>query len=230
MFGTNNGHRGSVPFVNHPNIRHKEFLSRTHQKTTTKLPTTADSLIGTGGLRTKPTSIYPTGRFGRSFHNSVGQVKQSDKLKIAEQRQWLNNGNVKKSDEEKVIDLSKTDNSPDTASMRKKSSDLFSVLESAYDTSDIENFEDKNDQESPTISPALQPQTGPLDLTTLIRPQKVSSQDQRPNYNSWNTYNPGQFKENSPEWQMAMLQYLIDMKMNGHKIQEVSFDEVRYNA
>jgi hypothetical protein len=44
-------------------------------------------------------------------------------------------------------------------------------------------------------------------------------------YNSYSQFNPGQFQENSPEWQMAMLHYLIDMKMNGHKIQEVSVDE-----
>ena len=48
-------------------------------------------------------------------------------------------------------------------------------------------------------------------------------------YNSYHKFNPGQFEENSAEWQMAMLQYLLDMKNNGHNVQEVSFDKVRFN-
>ena len=46
-------------------------------------------------------------------------------------------------------------------------------------------------------------------------------------YNSYHKFNPGQFEENSPEWQMAMLQYLMDMKENGHNVQEVSVDKVK---
>ena len=45
-------------------------------------------------------------------------------------------------------------------------------------------------------------------------------------YNSYTRFNPGQFKENSPEWQATMLHYLMDMRNNGHHIQEVSVDEV----
>lgn len=44
-------------------------------------------------------------------------------------------------------------------------------------------------------------------------------------YNSYNTFNPGQFEESSAEWQMAMLHYLLDMKKNGHKVREVSVDK-----
>ena len=47
-------------------------------------------------------------------------------------------------------------------------------------------------------------------------------------YNSYQQFNPGQFQENSPEWQMAMLHYLIDMKDHGHKIQEVSVNKVTF--
>ena len=46
-------------------------------------------------------------------------------------------------------------------------------------------------------------------------------------YNSYNTFNPGQFEESSAEWQMAMLHYLLDMKKNGHKVREVSVDKVK---
>ena len=45
-------------------------------------------------------------------------------------------------------------------------------------------------------------------------------------YNSFRKFNPGQYEENSPEWQVAMLQYLLDMKNHGHKVQEVSVDKV----
>ena len=34
------------------------------------------------------------------------------------------------------------------------------------------------------------------------------------------------FAENSPEWNMAMIQYLIDMKNHGHKIKEIETSKV----
>ena len=46
-------------------------------------------------------------------------------------------------------------------------------------------------------------------------------------YNSYRQFNPAQYEENSPEWQIAMLHYLIDMKKHGHKLQEASENAVR---
>ena len=60
-----------------------------------------------------------------------------------------------------------------------------------------------------------------------IKLTTTSRQDSN-TYNSYHKYNPGQFEEDSPEWQMAMLQYLLDMKNNGHDIQEVTNDKVWY--
>ena len=100
---------------------------------------------------------------------------------------------------------------PETTTLSKKSSELHQAM------------------------PLLNPQTAanPVerDESAIIRGDKVASPEFFPLgtnkvYNSYSTFNPGQFKENSPEWQMAMLRYLMDMKMNGHKIQEVSMDEV----
>ena len=54
----------------------------------------------------------------------------------------------------------------------------------------------------------------------------ISTRQESNIYNSYHKFNPGQFEENSPEWQMAMLQYLLDMKDNGHNVQEVSVDKV----
>ena len=45
-------------------------------------------------------------------------------------------------------------------------------------------------------------------------------------YNSYRTFNPDQYQENSPEWQLAILRYLVDMKENGHFVQEISVDKV----
>ena len=46
-------------------------------------------------------------------------------------------------------------------------------------------------------------------------------------YNSINRFNPGQYEEYSPEWKLAMLQYLLDMKANGHQLKEVEINLVR---
>ena len=54
----------------------------------------------------------------------------------------------------------------------------------------------------------------------------ISTRQESNIYNSYHKFNPGQFEENSPEWQMAMLQYLLDMKDNGHNVQEVTVDKV----
>jgi hypothetical protein len=226
-FGSNNGDRGSVPFVNLPNFRHNDHSSQTHQKTATKLHPTVNLLSGIRGLRTNPTLLYLNYLQGfASFYNPYEEATEMGKLEI----EGPANDAVEKSDDEGVIDLSMMKNLPDTARMSKKSSDLFTALESAYDTSDVNKIEDNNDQESLMNSHVFLPLMWSPDLAPLIRPQKVNSQGQRPNHNSWNTYNPGQFKENSPEWQLAMLHYLIDMKMNGHKIQEVSADEVSFKV
>ena len=50
--------------------------------------------------------------------------------------------------------------------------------------------------------------------------------DERKAYNSYKQFNPGQYEEGSPEWQMAMIRYLLDMKNHGHKIHEVTLDKV----
>ena len=46
-------------------------------------------------------------------------------------------------------------------------------------------------------------------------------------YDSYRKFNPDQYLENSPEWQKAIYQYLLDMRKNGHYIQEVNIDKVR---
>ena len=49
----------------------------------------------------------------------------------------------------------------------------------------------------------------------------------RISYDSYRKFNPDQYVENSPEWQKAIHQYLLDMRKNGHHIQEVNIDKVR---
>ena len=61
-------------------------------------------------------------------------------------------------------------------------------------------------------------------------PQKMTQQknkDKESPYHSYNQFNPGQFKEGSPGWQKALLQYFLDMKKSGQKINEVTITKVR---
>ena len=46
-------------------------------------------------------------------------------------------------------------------------------------------------------------------------------------YDSYRKFNPDQYDENSPQWQKAIYQYLLDMRNNGHYIQEVNIDKVK---
>ena len=99
---------------------------------------------------------------------------------------------------------------PETTTLRKKSSELYPSYQ--YDTNyDYLDREDAKDE--PKINQLI-----PRHKSMPAAPDTV--------YNSYTRFNPGQFKENSPEWQAAMLHYLMDMRNNGHHIQEVSVDEV----
>ena len=101
--------------------------------------------------------------------------------------------------------------SPETTTMSKKSSENFQPMQFPNAPTDA-YAPSENDPEFLPAGEMFSPES-------LLGPDKV--------YNSYSQFNPGQFKENSPQWQMAMLHYLIDMKMNGHKIKTVSVDEVR---
>ena len=41
------------------------------------------------------------------------------------------------------------------------------------------------------------------------------------------TFNPTGFEENSPEWNIAMINLLLNMKAKGHKINEIETNKVR---
>ena len=58
---------------------------------------------------------------------------------------------------------------------------------------------------------------------------EIMSPDDTEEYNSYHQFNPGQYEEGSPEWQMAMIRYLLDMKNHGHKIHEVTLKKVILN-
>ena len=46
-------------------------------------------------------------------------------------------------------------------------------------------------------------------------------------YNSYRKFNPDQYRENSPQWKMVIHQYLLDMRQNGHHVNEVTVDKVK---
>ena len=105
---------------------------------------------------------------------------------------------------------------PETTTLSKKSSELYPSYQ--YDTNDdYLDREDGKDQNQSSYHPKI----------NQIIPRHNSMQAASDTfYNSYTRFNPGQFKENSPERQATMLQYLMDMRNNGHHIQEVSVDEV----
>ena len=89
---------------------------------------------------------------------------------------------------------------------------LFSVIPSAEGDKAIYH-QPKNDQE------------------TLLNNQKFLQNallSKKETYNSYQKFNPGQYEENSPKWQIAMLQYLMDMKRHGRKIQESFENKVTF--
>jgi len=47
-------------------------------------------------------------------------------------------------------------------------------------------------------------------------------------YDSFRKFDPTRFAENTPEWNMAMIKYLIDMKNHGHKIKEIETTKVSF--
>ena len=49
-------------------------------------------------------------------------------------------------------------------------------------------------------------------------------------YDSFRKFDPSRFAENTPEWNMAMIKYLIDMKNHGHKIKEIETTKVSSNG
>ena len=50
---------------------------------------------------------------------------------------------------------------------------------------------------------------------------------ERMSYDSYRKFNPDQYVENSPKWQKSIYQYILDMRKNGHYIQEVNINKVR---
>ncbi len=40
------------------------------------------------------------------------------------------------------------------------------------------------------------------------------------------TFNPTPFEENTPEWNMAMINLLLQMKAKGHKVNEIQINKV----
>ena len=201
-----------LPFVSgrgHFNVDH----SARRQQQLINAPPTIDSLSFIESLRPKPSTFISNVRANPFSEDKEESAKDTFPEKLTISVPDMSS----KSSEEEVIDSPLDNYDLETTTMSKKSSALQSPygseqeLQSPYG-SEQDYPEAKDDQEL-------------LMNNHLFAPNPVTA---KPNkvYNSYKQFNPGQYQENSPEWQMAMLHYLIDMKMNGHKIQEVSVDEV----
>ena len=115
-----------------------------------------------------------------------------------------------KSNKEEIAELPIKEKEPETTTLSKKSSELYPSFQ--YDTND-DYLSSEDYKEEPKINQIIPHHNSMPAASDAV-------------YNSYTRFNPGQFKENSPEWQATMLHYLMDMRNNGHHIQEVSVDEV----
>ena len=48
----------------------------------------------------------------------------------------------------------------------------------------------------------------------------------RNSYDSYDKFNPDQYIKGSPEWNLAVMNYLMDMSKNGHDIRELEKSKV----
>ena len=163
-------------------------------------------------LGVKPTPSYVNDTVKQA--RSIGEPRQKHPLMSDVEESRIDDAKKFKAVKGKSNEAMIENFPPETTTLSKKSSELNQVM--------------------PLLNPQTVANPGGRDESLIIRGDNVASPEFFPLgtnkvYNSYSTFNPGQFKENSPEWQMAMLHYLMDMKLNGHKIQEVSMDEVPLN-
>ena len=202
-----------ISFVDHQTIIKQERVKDKNPKPL-KIHPINSAFSTSRGLRLKPTPSYSNEKAKQASKDEDSERKNTMMLSdveeaMAEALQGVNKGSKGLADESMI------ERFPETTTMSKKSSDPFPAMASPYAPTDAYTASG-NEPELLTADKAFSPESP---SSFLPAPKKV--------YNSYSQFNPGQFQENSPEWQMAMLHYLIDMKMNGHKIQEVSVDEVR---
>lgn len=61
-----------------------------------------------------------------------------------------------------------------------------------------------------------------------MHPQGSFDRPQR-KYDSYDKFNPDQYKKGSPEWNQAMINYLLDMKKHGENV-DVNSDELELSG
>ena len=87
--------------------------------------------------------------------------------------------------------------------------------------SQFKKLKDKGQSEREEIDAGFKTDAGGTENKTTS-----SSKTGFKGYNSYRKFNPGKYLENSAEWQMAMIRYLLDMRKNGQPVQEVVMDQV----
>ena len=174
-----------------------------------KIPLNPSTLRAIRRGRPKPLPLYHR-EIIKPVHN-VGEPNKSYEMIVTEPETTTTKSNTVD-----IVDPFIEEKLPETTTLSKKSSELYQSY--LYDTNDdYLDSEDGKDQNQSSNHPKI----------NQIIPRHNSMQAASDTvYNSYTRFNPGQFKENSPEWQATMLHYLMDMRNNGHHIQEVSVDEV----
>ena len=94
--------------------------------------------------------------------------------------------------------------------------------------SDDADAEEELEAENPDVGIVhrLAPDLGPRPRGRSVWPAPPPK-PKAPAYNSYGRFDPGRYEEHSPEWNLAMIRFLLDMKRHGHGINELVLDRVR---
>ena len=171
-----------------------------------KIPLNPSTLRAIRRGRPKPLPLYH-----RAHHDlikpvhDVGEPNKSYEMIVTEPETTTTKSNAVD-----IVEPFIEEKLPETTTLSKKSSEIYPSYQ--YDTND-DYLDREEGKDEPKINQFIPRHNSMPAASDTV-------------YNSYTRFNPGQFKENSPEWQATMLHYLMDMRNNGHHIQEVSVDEV----
>ena len=195
--------RRSEPLV-HPRRHSNNEKSLIREQRQIKIPLNPSTLRAIRRGRPKPLSLHHR-EIIKPVNDDVRALTQSYEMIVTEPETTTT-----KSNKEEIAELPIKEKEPETTTLSKKSSELYPSFQ--YDTND-DYLSSEDYKEEPKINQIIPHHNSMPAASDAV-------------YNSYTRFNPGQFKENSPEWQATMLHYLMDMRNNGHHIQEVSVDEV----
>lgn len=77
----------------------------------------------------------------------------------------------------------------------------------------------QTERQAAYLAPRPSPSTAVENVKTLS--DMVTRKTRNDNYDSYQKFNLDKYEKDSPEWNIAMIKYLLDMKKHGHEIKEL---------